>query len=1222
MLVGFSFSWTECLGALMLRRALVPLAFCLLLAGLLSPSEAALPKIVVRTLAQAANDVSRGTSTLTDGQKSLLVWYNDDINRARMNGLIRDEWYQAGQNVHHSVSSGEAGKAARQVGAKFTVQQSTRQTFMPGTDSDYIYELDRNSANPVDDVRRIQQGYNDGLNDFMRRSIDADPKVKAALEAEGIRFEPRSDWHRKLDVDFMADPKTVTQSQFEEIGKLNNDAYKRREAAEFERISRAKDGTQVTPEMYTKYTDEMRDFIKKKRATLAKIRKNPSLLNNPDVLADYHRIMAQEQKYIARIEGVNAHLRGQEKLGVAVRPQASSTYVIHYDEQGRAVLTQRSDATLAKQASSRSPGNMATSMAGNNLGIQSENRALVELSESMAEAARRNPSKWATAPEDIARLTEHLTPAEKGRLIESIKRNVGRDMARQVAESMRKQASTVGDVRAAGGGGIRASMSQLDDALRGALGVSDDLSRMGGFRRGFNEAAAKALGGLENLSKGAVGVEVVMAASSMRTFIANIQKGMDPSIPDDEAEECFQRAMEAGKAMLAQGSLGTLFEAVPTTGVVFLGWTIGYDGTSYILTNTKTGEEFNRRATDYFDSHKKASEEAWADINEFVGNQSERSRAADQIADLESSLINAIREGRVVLKPGVSVQDVVEMIRNGDILGARELIEQVGSGNSTVVLDHLQNELLALYQLAGKIKADYEILQTESQTARAQMTIANGHLANVEDIQKKLFDVDTDCRRVAELQTQIQEDSSGAVKLEDVVRRNCDAIDTRAANVRSEAELKRLRDGYEAAAQAAGKVGAAARHAKSQNDELRKIVQAAQKAVDEYGRALVLIDKGRDATQAGISSCLRIDDIAPRHEERTAELNQRRAALFGQIERMQQAYANLPEAVARLGGIQQGVGGVNPGPPSAGLLVKAKASREGLDLIRERLAALRGQLVDPQPCGEQKTEDDAVTAADQAAHLAALRVAQTKLVLDGAQIANAKPVDIHDLTVGIDDRPPAVDISDLTVGVDDRLPMEEEGADPGELVGGSDEHDPDSQDAEKPVAREPVRLAEEEKPLFAVYAVHPYPPVPRDLRQIPAWRERVLNVRTFQPEAKATGYIAFRVTGQTLQEYRQHQRKVEAGETDEPFTLFRPKACYHQSYEGSVAPGVRGGFPLFLRFFRFEQKEPTWVRETKIGLLANAGMAGSIQTLADSQTRGSWIAELEGQTHYDWSAAL
>jgi hypothetical protein len=1178
-----------------------------------------LPKVVLETLVQASEDVRQGTSTLTDGQRSLLVWYNDDINRARMGGWVGDDLYQAGQNIHHNISSSQANNAARSVGADFTVQQSTRRSFMPGTDSDYIYSLNRNSANPVADVQRIQQGYNNGLNDFMRRSIDADPKLRASLEAENIQFRPRSDWHQKLDVDFMADPRTVNQGQFEEIAKLNNDAYKRREAAEFERISRARDGTPVTPEMYTAYVDEMQDFIRKKRVKIEKIRENPSLLADPDALADYHRIMAQEQKYIGRIEATNAHLRTQEGLAPTTRPQASSTYVVGYDDKGRAVLTQRSEVTLSTRGAGRTPGTMGASLVGSTLDVHLENRALIELSESIAEAAQRNPAKWANAPDDIARLTNHLSPSDKGRLIESIKRRSGPEMAKQVAGSMRKQFT-------GGEGGIRTSMStaatQLDKALRSALGVSDDLSRMGSLRRGFNEAASKALGGLENLSKVGTALEVVRAGASMSTFITSIQKAMDPNISDEEADKHFEAAMEASREMVSQGGLGALMQAVPTVGVIALGWTVGFDGTSYILTNTETGEEFNRRTADWFDHHNQLAEEAWADLGEYLGFDTHRSRADEDLANLEANLRDSIAAGRVILKPGISVKDLIEMIRSDDMIGARSAIEPVDPSNPNTVIEHLQDELNALQQLAALIQANNAQMEAELQSAHSQIATANGRLASLEDIRKKLAKANADCARTNDLRTGINEYASGVENAEEMIDTILGAIDSGASKVRTKEELHRLRAAHEMATGIAGRIAAAARHVQSLNNELSAIVKSAQSATSDYGRGLTLFDQGREATQAGISACLRTEVLAGRNAEHTEQLNLRKTRLLGQVRRLQQTFAAASEPFSRLQAIEQGVHGIASGASAESMLGQVRPIREGLEVIREGLAAVRGGMSDPQPCAEQATEDAVVKKADATGYLAALRTAQTQLVLDAVQLDEEKPVSLDELTRGIrkvppSERPPEFDIAELTRGVRKIPPSTHPpGDDDGSERDGASTvppFDTPSADTERirPVSPSGV-TASEQQAVYAVYAVHPYPTPPNNPQQFQSWMQRASDPRTFQPKSQPMGHIAFHVTGQVLEEYLQHEQRRQARETKDTFQLFRPNARYHQMMETVAEPGHRLRIPMLLSFVRLEREEPTWVRQTRIGIQPNVPVAGDIHPLDDLTTRGSWSLRLAG----------
>ena len=52
----------------------------------------------------------------------------------------------------------------------------------------------------------------------------------------------------------------------------------------------------------------------KKQALLAELREKPDLMRTTAKVAEFHRIMAQEQKYIDRVEGAASLLRRQEGL--------------------------------------------------------------------------------------------------------------------------------------------------------------------------------------------------------------------------------------------------------------------------------------------------------------------------------------------------------------------------------------------------------------------------------------------------------------------------------------------------------------------------------------------------------------------------------------------------------------------------------------------------------------------------------------------------------------------------------------------------------------------------------------------------------------------------------------------------------------------------------------------------------------------------------------------
>ena len=60
----------------------------------------------------------------------------------------------------------------------------------------------------------------------------------------------------------MADPDGVSKQEFEKISKVNNDTYKRPDAASYEKKTRA--GETLTIKEPLAYQDEMHDFVNKK----------------------------------------------------------------------------------------------------------------------------------------------------------------------------------------------------------------------------------------------------------------------------------------------------------------------------------------------------------------------------------------------------------------------------------------------------------------------------------------------------------------------------------------------------------------------------------------------------------------------------------------------------------------------------------------------------------------------------------------------------------------------------------------------------------------------------------------------------------------------------------------------------------------------------------------------------------------------------------------------
>ena len=542
----------------------------------------------------------------TSAQKALLFSRNDAVNRAAIQGYITDDLYQHAQREFAGTNQRLARDAALEAGAEFRVQTASSATYSPGTDSDYITKI----TDP-DQVVQMQDGYNRRINAYLKKN--------------GLSTN-RTDWHVQLDTDFMADPGGVTDAQFRTIAKLNNDAYRRRTAALYEAVSRAPDGTRVPPELFTGYAEEMKEFIAKKQKLLARMRQNPQMLQQPSFQAEFHRLMAQEQKYISRIEGSNVLLRGQRGLAPIQSLDDVALYTVRKADDGTWHLLR--DPSIAKLGSKRAAALFRTTATANAVARNSLENAIERLAQSMAEASLRDPDFARAAARDIATLLSDFPPARRGSFIDAIARSQGDDVARDIVEAMRAQQRAA---LLAGKSGLRRWAGRMLNALRVA-GVAYDL---------------------------------YAAGSAMHEYVTALQGALDPDVTDADAEALFAKAEAAGARMALAGGLGALFEAYPTVALAMGEFALVNYGTRWVLENTETGKRFDLAVADLFDRHWQAAERFSCDVREFFGFESEceRLRAIDQ--KLLAAVLGGIREGRWQLADGMTMLDVINAIRAG-----------------------------------------------------------------------------------------------------------------------------------------------------------------------------------------------------------------------------------------------------------------------------------------------------------------------------------------------------------------------------------------------------------------------------------------------------------------------------------------------------------------------------------------------------------------------------
>ena len=553
----------------------------------------------------------------TPQQRAMLFSRNDAINRAALQGYITDDIYQTAQRDFAATNQRLARDAALEAGAEFRVQTASSATYSPGTDSDYITKV----SSP-EQIEHMQDGYNRRINDYLRQN--------------GVDVSS-SDWHVQLDTDFMADPAGVTEEQFRKIAKLNNDAYKRRTAAIYEAVSRAGGDVRVTPELFTGYAEEMKDFIAKKQKLLAEMRKDPRLLTSPDFQAEFHKVMAQEQKYISRIESSNALLRQQRGLTPIQSLDDVAVWSVQKADDGTWRLIR--DPSIAKLGSVRSASAFRTTATANALARNSLENAIERLAQSSAEAALRDPDFARAAARDIATLLSDFPPARRGQFIETIARNQGDDLAREVVIAMRNQHRAAIQ---AGSTGLRAWGGRILTALQAA----------------------------------GVAYEVYSAGAALKEYAEAITAAMDPNLSESEAEALFAKADAAAQRLVLAGGLGALFEAFPTVALAMGEFAIVAYGTRWVLENTETGRQIDLVVADLFDDLMQAGETLNCNVHEFLGYESEceRLRALDQ-RRLERVLAG-IREGRWQLAPGRTMLDVIEAIRDGRYATLDQIVVQ------------------------------------------------------------------------------------------------------------------------------------------------------------------------------------------------------------------------------------------------------------------------------------------------------------------------------------------------------------------------------------------------------------------------------------------------------------------------------------------------------------------------------------------------------------------
>ena len=517
------------------------------------------------------------------GDQAILFANNDAINAAGLTGEIPISAYQAAQTDFDRLNTEFGRAAATEANANFMVQErpgTKATTFSPGTDSDFITVVGNKHQ-----IDRMQTDYNRRVNEF--------------LQSNGAITEPRTNWHNKLDTDFMADPRFVSEADFREIAKMNNDAYKRSASANFERISRTEGGGKIGPQHVTDYTADMSDFVSKKRGKISDMFKNPSNFNDPMNRAKVIQMMAQEQKYISRMEALDDYLRAQEGLPPRNR-----------------------GLTTAKQGSVRAPSNIQNIEDAHKVANISQGTAVDDLVDTMSEIAKTKPdSPFAkSSADDVAKLIAQAPAEHRGAVIAKLSQT-NPDLAQAVKQSPHfsdvddivRNADKITDLTRSGDaaadtaraadklGDTARAADKLGDTARAADKLGDTARAAGNAAKaGIKQGLAKMGKTLETVGKVGAGVDVAVHVAQMNDLRTQMQEAWDamndPNISDEEAAKIFEKADRMGWDLFTSAGFAAAVEANPYLAAGFGVVTVACIAGRWNFKNRETGETVGRPA--------------------------------------------------------------------------------------------------------------------------------------------------------------------------------------------------------------------------------------------------------------------------------------------------------------------------------------------------------------------------------------------------------------------------------------------------------------------------------------------------------------------------------------------------------------------------------------------------------------------------------------------------
>jgi len=359
-------------------------------------------------LLEAIDAVAAGNAT--DWQLMVAFTRNREINEMALDGVIPNATYQRSQSRFFDLNQEFTMDAAEQAGLRVKALKKPDR-FKPGTDTDAPLTTRGDGSNlSLRKLEQVEQNYQN--------------RIRKYFADKGVRTPPGN---VNTDTDFLPDPDVTPDEEFEECVKHikanGGTAYSTKDAARAQiKLDR---GSPLGADEINAYNREMRLLASEKLEKASKLRARARSSIKYDkaeaarLEAKAHLNDAQASKYVKRINKATNQLRKQNGLEPLKRNITG--------------LDQTDDIIDA----ARGAGTKLDAIAVHNLQKQAMEKASHELIESAADIIRANGAREASLRKIIATEMNTLSPAARGRALQSLESRLSTDVVKRVVKDVR-----------------------------------------------------------------------------------------------------------------------------------------------------------------------------------------------------------------------------------------------------------------------------------------------------------------------------------------------------------------------------------------------------------------------------------------------------------------------------------------------------------------------------------------------------------------------------------------------------------------------------------------------------------------------------------------------------------------------------------------------------------------------------------------------------------------